>query len=306
MKFLFCSDLHVRSDKPVCRTDDFLDIQERVLKQIRDEALKEDIKYIIIAGDIFHRARPKNSQYLEILLNEIFYGFDVYFIPGQHDLINHSIQNMNQGSIGVLEKFHNWNCTSHDVFVDTSIRFFHFGEEIINDNKSKHTNLNICVLHQFVNNKPLPPWLKDKGIEAKDLCEKYDYDVFVCGDNHESFVYEHPNTKQLVFNCGCITRQKLNEKKRKPNVFIFDSETKNYKIIKLLDDDLDVVTNITTSRLKQEREERISSFVELVESKESLNLDFESNIRMHCKKNKINTSVKNEIESVLEAVKNEY
>ena len=48
-KLLFSSDWHVRYDQPVCRNDDFLEVQKLVLEQIRDIAL--DNKHFERGGD---------------------------------------------------------------------------------------------------------------------------------------------------------------------------------------------------------------------------------------------------------------
>ena len=67
MKLLFLSDLHFRSDSPICRLDNFSKVQEDTIDQIYDIAEKNNAK-IIIAGDIFHKAKPENAQYLETYL----------------------------------------------------------------------------------------------------------------------------------------------------------------------------------------------------------------------------------------------
>lgn len=298
-KLLLCSDLHIRSDVPTCRIDDFIQMQEDTLRQISNIAYNNNA-IIIIAGDILHRAKPINPQYIERLLYDTFKDIPVYFIAGQHDLINHSMNNFDNGSIGVLSRFDNWHhCNYDDLHENVYFNFFNWNEKAKDTSHQNH-KYSICVLHKFISDKPLPPWMKDKGMEAEELCKNYNYDMFVCGDNHKSFVYEHPKTKQIVFNCGIIARQKLDEKDYKPNVFLFDTESKEYETIYLLDNNPDVVTKVVRSNEQLEREQRIGSFVELVNEKEGVSFDFESDLKLKCLKEKVNKEVEKEVNILLE------
>lgn len=296
MKFVLSSDWHLRLDQLVNRNDDFFQTQYETIRQIRDTCL-ENKANLIIAGDIFHRAKEENMQKLLNIIYDLFKNINIIFIPGQHDLLFHSMDNFDKGNIGILNRFNNWK--NNNLYnKDYSLFLFNWGQEL-----KKHEDLNreaikIAVLHKFISDQPLPPWMKDKGMEAKELCEKYNFDVFVCGDNHKSFIYGHPKTKQLVFNCGCITRQKINEKEYKPNIFLFDTETKQYEII-YLKDDQDVFSKVTTNKLQLERNVRINSFIELVETQNGVNFDFESDLKNHCEKNKIDKNVINEIDKIL-------
>jgi predicted MPP superfamily phosphohydrolase len=291
MKLLLSSDWHIRTDNPICRVDDFQKVQLETLKQISKIAL-ENKATIIVAGDLLQRSKEENMQSLLNRIHDVFKNNEVYFIPGQHDLLNHSMDNFDNGNIGIINRWENWFCEQV-----SNCNLFCWGEEI---NNSENTDVNIVVFHKFVSDQKLPPWMKDKGIEAKDLCEKYDYDVFVCGDNHDGFIYEHPKTKQLVFNCGCITRQSLDKKNYRPRVYLFDTETRKYEIIYLLDNDPKVITNVTNNKQQLERASRIDSFIELAESKEGLTFNFEDDLKLYCKKNKVKSEVEKEIENILE------
>jgi len=171
MKLVFTSDWHIRSDQPICRSDNFWDIQEKTLKQINEIASKNNAS-IINAGDIFHRSNPKKSQELEILLSVIFKNM-IYYIAGNHDLKNGSIDNFEKGSIGVLNSFPKW---FHYNFIYTSlinILFFDYGIDLTNN-----FNENImCVFHQYCELEKLPNYIEN-GITAKELLNKYNYDVF--------------------------------------------------------------------------------------------------------------------------------
>lgn len=274
-KILCTDDWHIRSTIPVCRNDDFLKVQKETLLQIYDIAEKHKAK-VIIAGDIFNKARPEKAQELEIMLIDIMERFYTDFIPGQHDLLYHKIENLNKGSLGVVSRsllFHN----------NLSIIKFHYGQEIENGK-------GIAVLHKFIAEKELPFFMD--GLTAKELCEKYDYEVFITGDNHHGFIYTHPETKQIVINSGCITRQESTLKNYKPRVYILDIVSKEIETVYLCDNDPLVIIEIDEEK-KKDRLERIDSFVEKLKNTKEVLLDFEKNYGLYKKKEKVKKEVDN-------------
>ncbi len=299
MKFLCCSDLHIRYDRPVNRVDNFMDIQRATLEQIKFIAVEQEA-FILISGDIFHRARPLNPQYLENLLFDIFKDIRVCFVAGQHDLVNHSMGNFDKGSIGVVSRFSNWyNCWDIRFTGEAILWSFNWNEKL-KEPGLESKKCQIMMLHKFVSDQPLPPWMKGVGIEAKDLCEKFpDYNLFICGDNHKGFEYLHPETNQLVLNCGTITRQSLTEKNYKPRVYIYDTETRKYEIKYLLDDQDNVFREDLKKQEREERENRIDSFIELAGSRKEITWNFEENIKSYCEKNNIPENVRVSVNNVI-------
>ena len=284
MNLLFGSDFHTRSDVPICRLDDFLKVQEDTINQIYDIAEENSAK-VIIAGDLFNKAKPDDAQYLETLLIKKMKEVDTSAIPGQHDLLYHKIENIDKGSYGVL-----MNSVLKNFKADVSIFGFFYGMDLKNlGNKNQYK---IAVLHKYCAKKEIPFFIRD-GITAKDLCEKYDYDLFIVGDNHHGFIYEH-KTGQKVINCGCVTRQAADFIDYQPKVYLFDTDTKEIKTIDLLDND---PTVIDTSHLEEQkkRDDRITSFVEKLEGNVDIDLSFEQNLKVYIQKNKTSTKVEEKI-----------
>ena len=88
-------------------------------------------------------------------------------------------------------------------------------------------------------------------------------------------------------------------------VFLFSTEinlihAEKYEIIYLLDNDPEVVTNVVKNKQQLEREQRIGSFIELVESKEGISFDFKKDLKEYCRKKKIDEKVENAINNILE------
>lgn len=285
MKLLFTSDFHLRNDNPINRIDDFQEIQLTTLKQIASICKLNKAK-LIIAGDIFHKAKKNMSIIFCALIYEIFKDIAIDFIAGNHDLLYHSMENFNISNIGLLNKFDNWNHKKYD----NHKRFFDFGEEIKNDTNG------ICVLHKYCEKDKLPSYIAE-GITAKYLLEMYDYDIFVVGDNHKSFIYEKDN--RFVFNTGCITRQSLTEKDYKPSVILFDTETKEYEQIYLLDNQKNVFKE-ENAAIQIKRENRIDSFIKLVGENKDISFSYTDNLNKYCQENKIAKEIINEIDNILE------
>lgn len=296
MKLIFTSDWHLRKDTPICRKDDFQIIQTQTLNFISKIAKKYNAK-IIIAGDIYNKARLMYSQDLEILLYNIFKGIEIFFDAGNHDLQAHDIESVDRSNIGVLRNFNNWNFCSDFKENKEKIyfKFFNYGDEIKNINENEY--FKICVLHKYCEEEKLPDYI-DNGITAKGLLEKYNYDLFIVGDNHRSFVYEKDG--RIVFNCGCIIRQSVTEKDYKPAIYIFDTETKKYETIFLPDNDSDVI-DISHIENLNKRNKRIDKFISKMKDKDfEIELDFEKNLENYIKNNSVDKFVKEKINMSLE------
>lgn len=301
MKLLFTSDWHLRSDQITNRLDDFQQLQIDTLKFIANLAWNKDA-VIIHAGDIFHKSKEENMQSMINQVYEIFKDNNIYFIAGNHDLLYKQIDNFDKCNIGLLSKFENWNnknvksiTNDSEIFYlsnGQSIELYNFNEKILNRNKG------ICVLHRYCEKDNLPEYIND-GITAKLLLEKYDYDVFVVGDNHKAFEYEKDG--RFVFNTGCITRQNLNEKDYQPSIILFNTETKSYEIILLPDCSQNLGNVFKEENLTEQikRNSRIGSFIDMVGKGKKVSFSFESNLKNYCKENNISEDIINEIEEVL-------
>jgi len=106
MKFLLTSDWHIRDDQPRCRIDDFMKAQEKAVQFVIDIAIDRDVSAILHAGDVFNKARPIQSQMLEICLKDWLFHVErkvpVLVVPGNHDLPYHRMEELNRSSLGGL------------------------------------------------------------------------------------------------------------------------------------------------------------------------------------------------------------
>jgi len=288
MKYIFTSDWHIRSNSPVCRKDDFFQIQKKSLEVLRDVSLQEKA-VIVVAGDIFDQARPDKSQELENMLIDIFSSCKVYFISGNHDLVYHRFENLDKCSVGVLSRQPNWFLL--DRFEDEFLSGFSFNEEVQSNGKR------ILILHTFCD-KTKNPFIASSETPSS-LFQKYpEYNLIVTGDNHKGFVEKKRN--KILFNPGCLVRQSVNEKYYKPQAFLFDPTNDEYEIIELPDSDEGVIDD-SHLIIQKERDERLEKFIKRFQDGERiLELDFRNNVLNFIKENKISKKVEEKILMAME------
>lgn len=289
MKYIVSADWHLRFDNPECRTDDFLAMQKKTVEYIANKTIEYNAD-LIIAGDILHRNRPRSANYIyNLLLKSVLCKIQnrVYFIAGNHDLPAHNYDRDSHCAYNVIEDI--FNNVQKDLKLNNDIHCFNFGTEI-------EDHIGLCIMHRFCVVKDLPPYIED-GITADTLLSDYDYQYIITGDNHSGFVHREKN--RYVINPGCITRQSAKMQKYEPFVVLLDTETQEIKKILLPDNDAGVITREHLD-VKNDRDSRIDSFVEKLQSVESIDLSFEKQLENYCNKNNIENDIKDKIYKSLE------
>ncbi|MCP4761758.1 MAG: hypothetical protein GY870_08250 [archaeon] len=294
---ILTADWHIRESIPTCRTDNFYQTQKRKLEWIAELSHEYEIP-VILAGDLFHKW--KTSPQLESLAIECLSGCyghgdsEVFCIPGNHDLANHSITEIKRSSYFVVYKS---NVLAGDWFSEdylfpglsnvkkVHIHPFAFGEEIKNVEK-KINNYNVCIAHQLTYDSE-KPWADCKADSAKQLLKKYDgYDLIVVGDNHQSFVTEYEG--RLLVNPGCITRQTGAFVDFKPSVYIWYSDnTVERKYIPIEKE----VINRDHLKKAEERNEKLDAFVETLKDNKDIDLNFIENLKKYVNSNDIKDKI---------------
>src|SRR6056297_3378153 len=102
-RFVLCADLHIRSNKPKHRKDDYFESVVVKLQQIIDLANKRKAN-ILCAGDIFDHTKVGHKVVNKIIdvLNSFNHKF--YVVYGQHDSTYHSKNLENSPLYTLLDK----------------------------------------------------------------------------------------------------------------------------------------------------------------------------------------------------------
>lgn len=303
---LVISDLHLSLKQPSCRADkDWMEVQANHLQQVKDLAkgLSDKIP-ILCAGDVFDRWNPP-PELIHFALKHLPDG--MICVPGQHDLPNHRIEEMDRSGYGVLDEAGKILDISHGgplVHGKMDVYGYGWGQEILSPGQHRFEEASfmprkgqiaVALIHRYC-------WYKEASYpgapEESNLLnlskELEGYHAAFFGDNHIGFMKKLKSGLTVV-NCGGFIRRKSDEIPLVPKVSI------------LHDDGSVEQRPLDTSFEKfhdrpEEREELPVNMKEFIESLEGLGehgLDFRRAVLNHLESEKINPKTK---EIILEAL----
>lgn len=300
---ILCSDLHLSLKAPACRADeDWLEVQAHYLWWMKDYARTLPI---ICAGDIFDRWNA-SPELIHFALQHLPDG--MICIPGQHDLPNHSVQQMHRSGYGVLKQAGKIRDISGDYYSDGNFVAWGFGwdQEIVPfaksrlDSKQLQSLPQVAVIHRYM-------WLgaesryQDAPEEASFAANKKPlttYQAVVIGDNHCPWITDYPGTS--VMNCGTFIRRKSDEIPYKVGIGV------------LLEDGSIMRKRLDTGQDKfhenaKEREATAFNMKDFIEGLEGLGeqgLDFRAAVKKHLLSEDLDKATKNIILQALDADNN--
>ena len=305
---ILAADLHIRSDTPMCRTDDYLAAQFKKLEFIFELCRQNDCP-LLVAGDIGDKSQWPNWLLEKIIsmINE--YDIKIICIPGQHDLPEHRISAFEKSGVGVLhtgntiecigifkEKNQIINCHFASKFISEKYNFhitpFSYGTGIKDlGYRTKYETPNmpmICMTHQMVlENKPL--WPGQEAPRGNALLKKFpEYDLILVGDNHNPFVSDHNG--RLLVNPGSMMRMTAAQINHKPRVYKWYANTNTAEAV-YLPIEKGVVTRLHIED-KEIRDKRMDAFVSRMTDDFEIGLSFENNLEEYFRTNRTKLSVK--------------
>lgn len=258
MRFMLTADWHLRDDAPPCRTDDFVSAQARKIHYLFALAEEQRCDGIIIAGDLFHRARPSfNALNLAVtLLGQA--PCPVYTVAGNHDLPAHSLSLMSNSAYGVLAAVgvvHHCSAKSATKFPQL------FGASWEEELPSCEDGQGIGIAHTMI----LPSSeAVFEGEPIRHFARRHvGYQLIVVGHHHATFTFEGIKGKvPMVVSPGGITRQTADEENKTPCVFIYNTDSR-----KLSQHELPHEGGVVSREhidLIARKESRVSKFVEML------------------------------------------
>jgi len=277
---ILTSDWHLREDTPVCRTDNFQEAQWYKLGYIRGLQSKYQCP-VIHAGDLFHHWKP--SPYL-LSMAMMYLPDEFYTIYGQHDLPQHNLQLANKSGIYALMVAGKLTilpgCSwGQDPKEGSDL----FGNKVL-------------VWHKM-NYQGKLPWPGCTDPLAAALLRKYpQYDLILTGDNHKPFVESYQN--RLVVNPGSLMRQEAGQVSHYPRVYLWYKDDNRVEIA-LIPIEEGVVTR-EHIEVKEQRDSRISAFIEQLNTEYNTSMSFEENLEAFKNLNNIRESVMQIIYNAIE------
>ena len=279
--FILTADWHLREDQPTCRTDDFQVTQWEKVRFVLGVAKKNKAE-VIVAGDLFHKARPgysvvcrliKELQEADIVLN---------CIPGNHDLPSHSLQQIEASGYGIMAAS-GWvnDLQSVNLFGKKTVVYaWPWTAEISNPQADAKNKVNIAVLHALVfdSNEVPECWTIQETMWTPDLLRGTipGADLIVTGHHHKTLLDMGKMGKQIVLNPGSLMRQTADQKDHEPVIFLFDPNKRSLKAI-----EIPIKAGVVSSahiEAISKRDERVDKFVNSLSSSYESGLDFRANV----------------------------
>lgn len=229
MKIGICADLHLRGDRPLCRTDeDWMETQRQDLRKMFSAF--DGCDEVWVAGDVFHTPRVStecvNMALREFIDARIYYDYTIRILAGNHDLPEHNYDNMERCSLGVLLKmFPELNSDVYDLdYSDERVPFVSahpFGH----DDLEEADKCSIWVTHQLTfpddSARPFP----DLGRTARELLDSVPHcRCIVTGDYHHGYLFEDVEGRKVI-TPGCLNVQVADMEDYDPRVYVLDTAT---------------------------------------------------------------------------------
>lgn len=290
---ILCGDSHLRSDQPLCRNDDFFEVQLYKTKWLRKLQQKYNCP-VLSSGDTFHKWKP-DLYLLQLIIKYLPECFIT--IPGNHDLPSHNLDLFDKCGLNILEVAGIATVLfdkKYDLKNNINIWPFPWGIKPTPISSSiSGINVALCHTMTYARRKPWPD-CKDLGATSL-LKQMKGFDLVVVGHNHKSFVVEHEG--RLLVNPGSLSRQTADQADHKPRIYLWYAEDNHVEpvFVPIKEN----VINRSHINHQNEREERISAFVSRIKRDAEVSLSFVDNIHQALAQNRIRTGVK---KLVLEAI----
>ena len=268
MKALVTADWHLRSTVPSCCTmsqEEWFEVQEEAIGKVEEIAEKEKVELILHDGDLFHSEVTATNQVIQIpqRFSERMWhkGIPVYYLCGNHDLINHSSSTLYRSAMGTfLNSKYVLNMKDCPYVKGCS-----FDEDDYSGYKmiAKHTLIIPSDSIPFGVTCDTPESILERYPEAQWI---------FTGDYHKNFHYEK-NGRHVV-NPGCLTRQASDFEDYIPGVYVVDTDSNTVTFHSVL---VDQVFN-SNGKEKKELDRSIEEFAMSIK-KQDVTLDYVSSLR---------------------------
>jgi len=298
---IFTSDWHFRESNPKCRIDNYFETQSKKLNQIKELQEKNNCP-IFDCGDLLDTY--KISPYLEGWLIDNLPN-RLFTIPGNHDLPNHRIVDLEKSSLNVLEKAKKVNLfllegnNNFKISYETDyfkVTGFYYGEFLNNGTdfhkKTRKSKIDIALVHEFISLDKFPG-----SITPEQLTEKLPgFDFIFCGHNHLNFA-DYVNDCQVI-NIGSMLRMDADQIDFEPGFYVMYEDTKIERIL------FNIEKNVIDRKyldIKKNEENKMNAFVESLSGKHEFGNNFQQNLANYIKKdNNISIGTKKKIKKALD------
>jgi DNA repair exonuclease SbcCD nuclease subunit len=304
---ILTSDLHLREDTPVCRTDDFQKTLQRKLDWLSELQQKYAGVPILDAGDLLHHWKPSPALLSWVMLN---LPRPFITVPGNHDMPQHNLDLLPTSGLYTLSVSESIQMlTGEFPLWDDALPFdiyaIPWGAEVLHPAcpKPRKYRKKVLLYHglTYVGLEPYPGAEKE-GLTASCLLERFpQFDLIVSGHYHRGFAICSKDQKRMLANPGGIARMTADEIDRQPYVYLWDAE-RNVITPVAVPIEQGVVRRDHIIQ-QEERSGRMDAFLSRMSQDVEIQLSFRENLQRYMVQNTISATVEQEIWKCLEVQK---
>ncbi len=265
MKIAMLADLHLKTENPICRLDNYFNTGLRKFKWVKD--MMGDDSIILVAGDIFDTGKPQSYLKMYNAMASLFTG-NVLTIAGNHDISYRTMAYMNETAYGAMSAITGMHLDGPRILDDEyEVHPFNFSEEIEHRTPVFGRKM-IAMTHQFVYDKK-PPF--DIGKDGRDLLKEFpEYAVILSGDNHQHFILERDG--RYLVNPGSLLRMDADQIDYKPQLIIFENGKFSFMDVPI--EDVVSRQHIEIKEASVLARENMIAYLELAKTADSETYDF--------------------------------
>lgn len=288
------ADVHWSLTAPVCRKEkkDWLKVQTQVMMEVSTLQMTVGGCPVLIAGDLFNRW-DSSAHLINMVLSHA--PLDMYGIPGNHDLPNHSYRELPRTAYWTLVEAGRLKTLTPPGPLSVghmSIHPFPCGFDLQPATQNNGLALNIALVHDYV-------WTEKTGYEGAPKSKRYGkqlkllkgYDIAIFGDNHKGFLLVKDG-QCTVFNVGTLMRRKTDEIQYTPCVGKIYGDGRVVR--HYLDVSRDQFTEIgkDVADIESTLEVDLSGFVEEMVEMRARGANWQSLVQLWIKSNNLTNDVK--------------
>lgn len=294
---ILVGDMHLRENRPICRTDDWEQVMKSKLSLIRETAVKYDAP-VICAGDVFHTWNA-SPWLISFALENLPDG--MITIAGNHDIPRHNPDLIKWSALHTLSKAGKIHLLNHGCIERANgidLIPFPFGCTIDVPGCVLRDTTPLFIIHKFIYHSQCQDWEKNVGTSAESLLSQLTkprdmggkISTALVGDNHKAF--EIQSNGNLLLNPGSIFRMTSDQKDFKPRFYLWNSDNE-FEAIYFPVNNKDVTDEHISD--KGVDEERVLAFLNRMRDDVEIGLDFKTNMKEYLAKNKTKTGVEEKI-----------
>ncbi len=290
---IITGDIHLREDRPVCRTDDYFEAQTRKIKWLCDLQEEHNVP-ILDAGDLFAKSKPSHFMTQWAIRN---LPDEFHTIPGNHDLPSHNLSLLNKSALGVLDAAGAVVILEQPLHMSKdSVLVFPFPWGSVLHPHPDEVRTSVVALCHVMTFTGETPWPGCVDLPARQLLRHMkEYDLVITGHNHKAFVVK--SRGRLLVNPGSLMRSSASQIDFKPRVYLWYMEDNHVEPVYVpIEEDV-----VTTKHLdmSKEKDKRINAFVEKLNEDIDISSSFVKNMEEYLKKNKTSKIIREIVWSAL-------